>query len=269
MRVLAFGLQGHQINHVNDPDLQVRKVAAQQVHRRQRFQRRHVARTGHHHVGLGGLSVRAGVAAGPLPDPQPGGAVQRGAGHIQPLRRRLLAGHHDVDILATAQAVIHHRQQGVGVGRQVDPHHIGLLVHHVVDEPGVLVRVAVVVLAPDVRSQQDVERGDVAPPGHLAARLEPLGVLVEHRVDNVDKRLVAREQPVAPAERVAFQPALTQMFAEHFHHPAIWREVLISGQDLLFPGFAGGAVHRVQPVGSRLVRAEQAEGAHIALHHVP
>src|SRR5665647_702443 len=44
----------------------------------------------------------------------------------------------------------------------------------------------VVVLAPHVRGQQDVERGDRPTPRDLPGHLQPLGVLVEHRVDDVD-----------------------------------------------------------------------------------
>jgi hypothetical protein len=38
-----------------------------------------------------------------------------------------------------------------------------------------------VVLPPDVRAEQVVERRDRPPPGNVIAHLEPLGVLVEHR----------------------------------------------------------------------------------------
>ena len=65
---------------------------------------------------------------------------------------RLLAGHDDVDVVAAAQAVVGHREQRVGVRRQVDPDDLGLLVHDVVDEARVLVAEAVVVLPPDVRA---------------------------------------------------------------------------------------------------------------------
>src|SRR3546814_7060208 len=55
---------------------------------------------------------------------------------------------------------------------QVDPDDLGLLVHDVVDEAGVLVGEAVVVLAPHVRGQQVVERGDGAPPLDVVGDLE-------------------------------------------------------------------------------------------------
>ena len=128
--------------------------------------------------------------------------------HRQPLRRGLLAGDDDVDVIAAAQAMIGDRQQAVGVGRQVDADHLGLLVDDVVDEAGVLVAEPVVVLPPDVRAEEVVERGDRPPPGDVVAHLQPLGVLVEHRVDDVDERLVAREEavPARSAGSASSQP---------------------------------------------------------------
>ena len=86
----------------------------------------------------------------------------------------MLARHHHVDVMAAAQAMIHHRQQAIGIGRQVDAHDLGLLVHHVIDEAGILVREAIVVLPPDMRGQQVVERGDLAPPGQAAVTFSHL-----------------------------------------------------------------------------------------------
>ncbi len=164
VRMLALRLQLHQIDDVDDADLQLRQMLAQDGHRRQRLQRRHVAAAGHDDVGLGVL-----VVAGPLPDADALGAVLDGGVHRQPLRRRMLAGDHDVDVVTAAQAVVHHRQQAVRIRRQIDAHDLGLLVDHVVDEAGILVREAVVVLPPDVRGEQVVQRGDLAPPRQLRA----------------------------------------------------------------------------------------------------
>ena len=65
-----------------------------------------------------------------------------------------------------------------------------------------------------------------------ARHLQPLGVLVEHRVDDVDERLVAVEQAVPAGQQVALQPALAQVLRQHLHHPAVRREVIIARQDL-------------------------------------
>src|SRR5512142_124745 len=50
----------------------------------------------------------------------------------------LLARDHDVDVVAAAQAVVHHRQKAVGIRRKVNTHNRGLLVQDVVDETGIL-----------------------------------------------------------------------------------------------------------------------------------
>ena len=69
------------------------------------------------------------------------------------------------------------------------------------------------VLAPDVGGEQVVERRDRPAPGDLARHLQPLGVLVEHRVDDVDERLVAVEQAVSAGQQVALEPALAVVLA--------------------------------------------------------
>ena len=137
---------------------------AQQIHGGQRFERRDIAATGHHHVGLGAL-----VVAGPIPDAESGGAVLDGSVHIQILQRGLLARHDHVDVVAAAQAMVGHREQAVGVGRQIHAHHVGLLVDHVIDEAGILMAEAVVILPPDVRGEQVIERRDGTPPRNVCA----------------------------------------------------------------------------------------------------
>jgi len=79
--------------------------------------------------------------------------------HSQPVEFRLLACDDDVDVVAAAQAVVADRQQRVSI-RKVDADDFRLLVHDVVDEARVLMREAVVILAPNVRGEQVVQRGD-------------------------------------------------------------------------------------------------------------
>ena len=131
VRMLFRRLQFHQVHHVDDADFQFRQMLAKQLHGGQSLQSRHVAAAGHHHVRLAAL-----VVAGPFPDAQALGAVLDRLVHGQPLRRGLLAGDNDVDVVPAAQAVVGHAQQGVGVRRQVDADDIGLLVDNVVDEAG-------------------------------------------------------------------------------------------------------------------------------------
>ena len=144
--MLALGLQAHQVDDVDHAHAQLRQVLAQQRRGGDRLERGDVAGTGQHHVGL--LAVGG---ARPLPDPEPARAVRDRLVDREVVERRLLAGHDHVDVVARAQAVVGHRQQAVGVRREVDADDLGLLVDDVVDEPRVLVGEAVVVLAPDVR----------------------------------------------------------------------------------------------------------------------
>ena len=151
----SCGCKRHQVDDVDDPDLELGNVLPQQVDRRQRFERRDVAGAGHHDIGLTAL-----IVARPLPDADASRAVPDRRVHVEPLRRRLLARDDDVDVVPAPQAMVGHGQQRVGVGRQIDPHDFGLLVHDVIDEARILMAEAVVVLTPDVRRQQIIERRD-------------------------------------------------------------------------------------------------------------
>ena len=167
VRMLALRLQRHQVDDVDDADLQLGQVLAQQMPTAAS-----VSSVGTspaqamHHVGL-----VPGRRCWPTPRcrcrrVQCGDRRRPWSSHCE---RGLLAGDDDVDVVAAAQAVVGDRQQRVGVGRQVDADDLGLLVDDVVDEAGVLVGEAVVVLPPDVRGQQVVERGDRPPPGDACA----------------------------------------------------------------------------------------------------
>ena len=213
MRVLALRLQFHQVDDVDDPDLQRREMLPKQIHRGQRLQRGHVTAASHHHIRLASL-----VVAGPFPDSDAGRAMFDRLIHRQPLRGRLFARDDDVHIVAAAQAVIGHRQERVRVRREIHADDIGFLVYNVIDEPGVLVAESVVILPPDVGRQEIIERGDRPPPRYLVADLQPLGVLIEHRVDDVDERLITGKKPVPAGQEISFQPALALVLAEHFHH---------------------------------------------------
>ena len=54
--------------------------------------------------------------------------------HAQPLRCGVLASDDDIDVVPTAQAVIHDGEQAVRIRRQIDAHDGGFFVHDDVDE---------------------------------------------------------------------------------------------------------------------------------------
>ena len=165
VRMLGVGLQAEQVDDVDETDLQVGKLLPQHCRRRQRLLRRDVAAARHHHVGLAVL-----VGARPVPDADALGAVDDRLLHVEILQVLLLVGDDDVDVVLAAQAVVGDRKQRVHVRRQIDPRDVRALVHDDIQEAGVLMREAVVVLPPDGGGDQQVERGDLGPPGEMRCR---------------------------------------------------------------------------------------------------
>ena len=86
------------------------------------------------------------------------------------------------------------------------------------------------VLPPDGRRQQDVLGGDRRAPRHVVlADVQPLRVLVEHRVDDVRERFVGVEEAVAAGEQVAFEPPEQRVLRQHLHDPAVGRQLAAVG----------------------------------------
>ncbi len=255
MRVFLVGHQPGDVDDVDDADGQRGEVLAEQGRRGQYLHGGHVAGAGEYDVRFAG----AVVGAGPLPD---AGATRHvGAGLVdrQPVEAGLFAGDDHIDLVAAAQGVIGHGEQGVGVRRQVDPYDLGALVEDVVDEAGVLVGEAVVVLAPDVGGEQVVEGGDRRAPGQFAGGLQPLDVLGDHGVDDVGEGLVGGEEAVAAGEEVPLQPALADVFGQDLHDPAVAGQVPVRVLRQPLPGLPRDLVQVVQPVGGGLVRPDDPE----------
>ena len=98
-------------------------------------------------------------------------------------------------------------------------------------------------------------------PGQLPRGLQPLRVLVEHRVHDVDERLVTVEQAMPAGQQVSLEPALAGVLGQDLHDAAVAGEVDVDGERGLLPGLAGDLEQRVQPVGLGLVRSDDAEVA--------
>ncbi|MDB5387879.1 MAG: hypothetical protein JWM11_3525, partial [Planctomycetaceae bacterium] len=124
----------------------------------------------------------------------------------------------------------------------------------------------IMILSPDVRGQQVVERRDFSTPGDARRDFQPFGVLVEHRINDMDERFIAIEKPVSAGEQVTFQPAFALMFAEHFHHPASSGEEFVVGAALTFPLTLRDLKQRFQSVGKGLIRTEHAEIPLLIVH---
>src|SRR6185437_100357 len=93
------------------------------------------------------------------------------------------------------------------------------------------------------------------PPRDLARHLEPLGVLVEHRVHDVHERLVGVEDTVTAGEEISLQPALALVLAQDLHDAALGRQVVIAGDPLGEPLPLRGFEHGAQAVTTWRPRA--------------
>ena len=108
--------------------------------------------------------------------------------------------------------------------------------------------------------EQVVERGDRPPPRDRARHLQPLRVLVEHRVDDVDEGLVAVEQAVPAGQEVALEPALAEVLREDLHHAAVRGQALVRRLDLGVPR-AGRRPRRRRRGGSTPSRRARRAGS--------
>mmetsp|Transcript_5277 Transcript_5277/g.17823 ORF Transcript_5277/g.17823 Transcript_5277/m.17823 type:complete len:490 (+) Transcript_5277:1099-2568(+) len=160
-----------------------------------------------------------------------GEALRHGASGLlgaEPLGHGVLARHDGVDPVLAREALRRHGEERVCVRREVGTHHGALLGGQVVQEAGGLVGVAVVVLAPGVGGEEHVEARHGLAPADLEGRLEPLGVLVDHRVHELGKGLVGGEHAVAPRQHVALEPPLARVLREDLHHAAVRRRVRVA-----------------------------------------
>jgi hypothetical protein len=69
----------------------------------------------------------------------------------------LLVGDDDIDVVHTAEAVVHHRKQGVAIWWEIDANYLWAFVGDNIEEAGVLVGEAIVILSPDGGGDENVE----------------------------------------------------------------------------------------------------------------
>src|SRR6266700_3333608 len=86
--------------------------------------------------------------------------------------------------------------------------------------------------------------------------LEPLCVLVEHGVHNMDEGLITGEESMTAGEQITFEPALAHMLTQHFHHAAVPRKVLVRRKHWLHEHFVSDFVQSIEPVRGRFIRTE-------------
>jgi hypothetical protein len=70
---------------------------------------------------------------------------------------------------------------------QINAHDVGLLVNHMVEETGVLMRKAIVILLPDMRGEQIIQRSNFPAPGQFQRHLQPF-----RRFDAINANLIMK-----------------------------------------------------------------------------
>lgn len=150
--MLGLGLEGHEIDDIDDSDFDGGEMVAEPVHSGEGFEGGNISGASHDDIGFGIL-----VIAGPAPDTDAGGTMFNGLVHGEPLGGGLFAGDNDIDVIAAAQAMICDGKECVGVGWKVDPDDFGFFVDDMIDETWVLMAESVVILAPDMGSEQVIK----------------------------------------------------------------------------------------------------------------
>ena len=259
--VLLRILDLQELDDIHDTNLHAERI--EKLGRSKRLLRRHVSAAPEHDVRL---LARLGRGC-PLPLGSALLELLAGIGKREPRRLGLFAGKDAIDTVRGLVAALCHREQHVRICRIVDVHYmvvVPALVEQDIHKARVLVGEAIVVLAPDMARKEHVEAGDRLSPGDVAhSCLEPLGMLVHHRVDDVDKGLVGRPQAMTTGEEIALEQAFALVLGELLDNIADRSHVLIVCRVVVEvavePLLIGHLVARLQAVRCRLVGTEDTE----------
>ena len=252
VRVSALRLKLKEVYYVYKSDLYLRQVLAHDGNSRQTLQSRSIAAAGEYNVRLFAL-----VVGSPLPYAYTLCAVLYSLLHSQPLGTGVLRSYHYVYIVLRTYAVVEAGEQAVSIRRQIHSYNVCLLVGNVVEEAGVLMSKAVVVLLPYVRGKYVVERSDLLTPRQLRSYFQPLSVLREHRVYYSDECFVACKEAVAACEQVALEPAFAHMLGKHrVHNSSVVSEEFVAVVSFGVPVAVGFLKNLAQSVGHIKMKTE-------------
>src|SRR5208283_4629217 len=88
----------------------------------------------------------------------------------------------------------------------------------------------------------------------------------------MDERLVAVEQTMSTAQDVTLQPSFDRMLAQHLHHASVGSKlaaVAVLREVLCQPDLLGDFINRLESVGLRFIRSEDAKAVHVQPHYFP
>jgi len=264
--MIGFRDELEEVDDINESDLEVWNQVAEKCGGSERFVSRNITAGGHDNIWPTHLVVGC-----PVPDSEALGAMCNCVVHVEVLEMILLVCDNDVDVVHALETVIRDGKEAVSIWGQVDTDDFWALIGYDIEETWILVSEAVVVLSPYCSGKENIQRGDFGTPFNLETLLNPLAVLVDHRVDDVDERFVAVKKAMSSREDVALKPTFASVFTEDFHHTASERQistVFILFEIFAHPDLLASFVYLAKFVGLGLVGAEDAKIVHVARHHI-
>ncbi len=124
-----------------------------------------------------------------------------------------------------------------------------------IQETRILMREAIMILLPDMRSQNDIQRSNFFSPAQLVAYFEPLCMLSSHGIDDAGKALIAVKEAMTARQQVSFQPAFAHMLRQHgVEESAISCQELIIIMHLAIPLTIRCFKRIIQTVGQCFIR---------------
>ena len=157
----------------------------------------------------------------------------------QPNRSRVLAPHHQIDVILRPQTMGHRGQETVRIRRQVHSRHRRLEVEHRADEGRVLMGKPIMFLSSPSGRLDVIDRSNILPPRcflrlmmpaitfdkkksirtHETAspgtyRLYEFAILDHHRMDDAQEGFITRKQPGPTRQRVTLQHTLASVFRQ-------------------------------------------------------
>ena len=171
---------------------------------------------------------RGAFAAGPVPDCQTVFGLGAGFFEAKPLWEVAFSSNYYTYCVFFVHNFFKSGEHAVGIRRVVDLAEFTVFLENIGNEGRVLVRIAVVILAPaDAGLEVDGGANRFAP-RYLEGLFHKFGVLVDHAGDDGGEGFVADENAVASSEQVALVPTLEGVFGEHFHGAAVGAQVLVA-----------------------------------------
>ena len=136
------------------------------------------------------IRFSAFIVGGKHPCGRAAGAMFESFLHVQPLKLRLLSAGDDIHVIAAAHAMVEDAQQTVGIWWIIHANYFTAARQSIVYVSGCLMAEAIVIVAPRVACEQNIERRERSAPRIVQALLKPFGMLGGHRINHLSEGFV-------------------------------------------------------------------------------